>query len=71
MTIYTDKIIVSFSHNYDGFRYNFLKLKVCPVCSVCKEIENFISLQKNKDYNIVCRRCLDKHKSQRKVLKKF
>ena len=69
MTIYTDKLILSFSHNYDEFSYNFLKAKVCLVCNVCKEMENFISLQKHKEYNIVCRRCLDKQNSERKVLK--
>ena len=71
MTIYTDKIIVSFSHNYDEFSCNFLEVKVCPICNVCKEMESFISLQKNKDYNIVCRRCLDKQNSQRKVCTSF
>ena len=69
MTIYTDKIVVSFSNNYDGFSYNFLEVRFCPICKVCKEIEYFKSLQKNKEYNIVCRRCLDKQNSQRKVLK--
>ena len=71
MTIYTDKIIVSFSNNFDGFSHNFLEVRVCPVCKVCKEIENFISLQKHKEYNTVCRRCLDKQNSQRKVCKSF
>ena len=71
MTIYTDKIIVSFSHNCDGFSYYFLEVRVCPVCNVCKEMENFISLQKHKDYNIVCRRCLDRQSSERKVFKSF
>ena len=71
MTIYTDKNIVSFSHNYDVFSYNFLEVRVCPVCNVCKEMESFISLQKHKDYNIVCRRCLDRQNSERKVFKSF
>ena len=71
MTIYTDKIIVSFSNNFDGFSCNFLEVRVCPLCKVCKEIENFLSLQKQKDYNIVCRRCLDRQNSQRKVCKSF
>ena len=37
MTIYTDKIIVSFSNNFDGFNHNFLEVRVCPVCKVCKD----------------------------------
>ena len=69
MTIYTDKIIVSFSNNYDGFSHNFLEVRVCPVCNVCKEMENFISLQKHKEYNIVCRRCLDRQNDNRKNAK--
>ena len=69
MTIYTDKIIVSFSNNYDGFSCNFLEVRVCPVCKVCTEIENFISLQKHKEYNTICRRCLDKQNGHRKNAK--
>ena len=69
MTIYTDKIIVSFSNNFDGFSHNFLEVRVCPVCNVCKEMESFISLQKSKEFNIVCRRCLDKQNSYRKNAK--
>ena len=70
MTIYTDKIIVSFSNNND-YNYSSLEIKVCPICKVYKEIENFKSLQKHKEYNIVCRRCLDKQNSERKVFKSF
>ena len=70
MTIYTDKIIVSFSNNSE-YNYGCLEVRVCPIRKVYKEIENFKSLQKHKEYNIVCRRCLDKQNSERKVFKSF
>ena len=96
MTIYTDKIVVSFYHNdrrqglfsgrsRDGERsspsgqsrdnneciYNSLKIGYCPLCKSYKEKENFRSFQKSKEFNIICRRCLDKQNSQRKVFKSF
>ena len=70
MTIYTEKIIVSFSNNFENeFNYNCLEVKVCPLCKLCKELGNFTSFQKNKKYNNVCRRCLDKQNSYRKNAK--
>ena len=69
MTIYTDKIIVSFSNNNDGFNYASLEIRLCPLCKSYKEKENFISHQKSKEFNIICRRCLDKQNSYRKNAK--
>ena len=69
MTIYTDKIIVSFSNNNDGFNYTSLEIRLCPLCKSYKEIESFISHQKSKEFNIICRRCLDKQNSCRKNAK--
>ena len=70
MTIYTDKIVVSFYHNDNNeCIYNSVKIGYCPLCKSYKEIENFRSFQKSKEFNIICRRCLDKQNSQRKVFK--
>ena len=67
MTIYTDKIEVSFSDT-DKTEYIFccLEIRHCPLCKSYKEKENFRSFQKSKEFNIICRRCLDKQNSYRK-----
>ena len=70
MTIYTDKIEVSLSDK-DRCKYENFEIRFCAVCKIPKELENFRSLQKHKDYNIVCRRCLDKQNLGRKLLKSF
>ena len=68
MTIYTDKIVVSFYHNDSNeCSYNSITIQFCPLCKSYKEIENFISHQKSKEFNIICRRCLDKQNSYRKT----
>ena len=66
MVIYTDKIIVSFS-DADKTECNYccLGIRYCPLCKSYKEFESFRSFQKNKKYNNVCRRCLDKQNSYR------
>ena len=70
MTIYTDKIVVSFCHNDNNeCSYNSITIRLCPLCKSYKEIENFISHQKSKEFNIICRRCLDKQNSYRKNAK--
>ena len=70
MTIYTDKIVVSFCYNDNNeCSYNSITIRLCPLCKSYKEIENFISHQKSKDFNIICRRCLDKQNSYRKNAK--
>ena len=68
MTINTDKIEVSFYHNVNNeCSYNSILIQFCPLCKSYKEIENFISHQKSKEFNIICRRCLDKQNSFRKA----
>ena len=71
MCIYVDKIVVSFfatghdeyddalasSGRYRG--YGSIEIKFCPKCKLCKDIEMFKSLNKNIDYNKLCRRCLN------------
>ena len=72
MTIYTDKIIVSFSDiDKTEYIYCCLEIRYCPLCKSYKEKENFRSFQKSKEFNIICRRCLDKQNSQRKVFQSF
>ena len=70
MTIYTDKIEVSFSDtDIAECSYCCLEIRYCPLCKAYKEKENFRSRQKSKDFNIICRRCLDKQNSYRKNAK--
>ena len=70
MTIYTDKIVVSFYHNDSNeCSHNSITIQFCPLCKAYKEKENFRSRQKSKDFNIICRRCLDKQNSYRKNAK--
>ena len=59
MTIYTDKIIVSFFDN-EECKDEYLELRFCPFCKMCKDKELFRSFNNNVDYNKTCRRCLDK-----------
>ena len=66
MTIFTDKIEVSFSDtDIAECSYYCLEIKYCPLCKSYKEKENFRSFQKSKEFNIICRRCLDKQNSGR------
>ena len=70
MTIYTDKIEVSFSVNdKTEYVYCCLEIRYCPLGKAYKEKENFRSRQKSKEFNIICRRCLDKQNSYRKNAK--
>ena len=60
MTIYTDKIIVSFfATDNDGIDYGRFELKYCSQCKLCKDKELFRSRCVNIEYNKICRRCLD------------
>ena len=69
MTIYTDKIVVSFSHNYKSDVNNCFEIRCCKICKTYKELKHFISLQKDREYNIICRKCLDKQNIYRKNAK--
>ena len=75
MAIYVDEIIVSFNIN-DGIRsipsgqsrvnykyeYKLNDIKYCPNCKICRDIQCFRSLNKSKEYNKLCRRCLNSTK---------
>ena len=60
MTIYVDTIIVSF---YDSNKclceHEIHDIRYCPNCQICRYIKYFRSLNKNKEYNKLCSRCLD------------
>ena len=60
MCIYVDKIVVSFFATDDNdCHYGINDIRYCPHCKICKSIELFKSHNKNKEYNKICRRCLD------------
>ena len=60
MTIYTDKIIVSFYDNEKRFSECELDdIRYCPSCKICRSHHYFKSRNKNIEYNKLCRRCLD------------
>ena len=60
MCIYVDKIVVSFFDTDDNdCHYGLNDIRYCPNCKICKNIEAFKSYKKNKEYNKICRRCLD------------
>ena len=60
MTIYVDKIIVSFSDNDKRFcKYEISDIRYCPNCQICRVHLRFKNLNKNKEYNKLCGRCLD------------
>ena len=43
-------------------------IKYCPYCKICRDIQCFRSLNKNKDYNKLCRRCLNSTKGYEQQL---
>ena len=69
MPIHVDEIILSFNVN-DKYECE-CKLndsKYCPTCKICRDIQCFLSLNKNKDYNKLCRRCLNNTKGYKQNL---
>ena len=60
MTIYVDNFIVSFNVN-DKYECEYIlhDIKYCPNCQICRDINYFRSLNKSKEYNKSCRRCLN------------
>ena len=69
MCIYVDEIIVSFDFN-DSYKYEYKlnDIKYCPNCKICRDTKFFSSLNKNKDYNKLCRRCLNNTKGYKQKL---
>ena len=69
MTIYVDEIIVSFNIN-DNFKYEYKlnDIKYCPNCKISRDLQCFRSLNKNNDYNKLCRRCLNSTKGYEQQL---
>ena len=73
MTVYVDEIIVSFADNDKCFyEHEIHDIRYCPNCQICRSHLMFKSLNKNKEYNKLCRRCLNSMNGfKRKVLKTF
>ena len=69
MAIYVDEIIVSFNVN-DNYKheYKLNDIKYCPNCKICRDIQCFRSLNKSKEYNKLCRRCLNSTKGYKQKL---
>ena len=60
MIIYVDKIIVSFSENENCCcEYEMIDIRYCPNCQIRRSHLKFKSFNKNKEYDKLCRRCLD------------
>ena len=54
MTVYVDKIIVSFADNDKCFcEHEIHDIRDCPNCQICRSHLMFKSLNKNKEYNKV------------------
>ena len=60
MQIHVDEIFV--------YEYKLNVIKYCPNCKICLDIQCFRSLNKHKEYNKVCRRCLDSTKGYKQNL---
>ena len=59
MTIYVDKIIVSFDISNTGeCECEMSDIRYCPKCKLYKDIKMLKSLNTNVDYNKLCRECL-------------
>ena len=69
MAIYVDEIVVSFNitENYK-YEYKLNDIKYCPNCKICRDIQCFRSLNKGKEYNKLCRRCLNSTKGYKQKL---
>ena len=60
MTIYIDKIIVSFSENENCCcEYEMIDIRYCPNYQICRSHLMLRTFNKNKEYNKLCRRRLD------------
>ena len=60
MTIYVDKIIVSFDlGGKSNCECEISNIRYCPNCQICRSHLMFKSLKKSKEYNELCRRCLN------------
>ena len=54
-----NKIIVSFDiSNTRECECEMNDIKFCPKCKLCRDIKMFNSLNKNVDFNRLCRECL-------------
>ena len=64
MTIYVDKIIVSFDlSDKSDCECEISNIRYCPNCQICRSRLMFKSLNKSKEYNtLLCRRCLNSMK---------
>ena len=73
MTIYVDKIIVSFADNDKCFCVNEISdIRYCSNCQICRSHLMFTSLNKSEEYNKLCRRCLNSMNGfKRKVFQTF
>ena len=60
MPVYVDEIIVSFDlgDKSDG-ECEIDNIRYCPNCQRCRNHLMFKSLNKSKEYNKLCRRCLN------------
>ena len=60
MPVYVDKIIVSFDlGDKSDCECEIGNIRYCPNCQICRNHLMFKSLNKSKEYNKLCRRCLN------------
>ena len=57
MAIYADEINVSFFNDKTEMEYKLNDITYSPNCKICRDIQCFRSLNRNKDYSKLCRRC--------------
>ena len=71
MTIYVDKIIVSFDlSDKSDCECKISNIRYCPNCQICRSRLMFKSLNKSKEYNKLCRRCLNSMKGVKRIFNK-
>ena len=68
MPVYVDEIIVSFDlGDKSDCECEIGYIRYCPNCQICRNHLMFKSLNKSKEYNKLCRRCLNSMKGFKRI----